>query len=940
MRKEGSVIGQLSKVTQRKSYKMFRSRRPDPFLGLYEEAHRREQAKKGTFLTQVVRSDGGHLLEVTDREERTPSLRTSRKKSARQFGEFASPFRVERDERDAERRRLQRYPTVSASSVFSKIHPKELGYRTMGHGSRRAKDIQFPVYLRENEARQDQLLREVEVREQKLAYIKNSQIVYDYTEEGKRKRMGKKGSKSADSKSSSKLSEKPAIKAVSKSNDELETLPDNEVGSEYTFETLPDGASYDYLIETEEVSPGATHSRLTSKPVKLVKKGDKGAKEDEELQKAEATPEVITPEAEEPGSEGQLSSEKAESKSEPSVKDVIGDENARKADDPLDESKPLNVTEAPVEKTTRFKDGPAEKIPDAVIGDETLEVAPKKAAHGAGVAAAGIEKKAKKSGNRSEPDEGVINSSEVAAGEPETYEAARPVAEDVYNDVPVTSPPADYNAAPRVVTFPEVEKKRFRFGFTGLKKKSQNRAPNPLASPQNPELLVKTDREGFLSKAVYDKVKYDNHVHSEWLTGFVSSEKKRYEEKQVEYDNKLADLKKEVERLEESMKEVRDDANELMEIRYSRLSKKFLDSTQEYIQKKNAIFAETKAIQDQKDKEAGELKQKHEEVQKEIAALNAEKDNVHREFIGWTNRLADYSAQLDAKMQSVYNLQQKHGKTQLQIDELSQKKADLEEKIAGHDKTHAENTKVLEKHANKEYLPQVHEIDNKISTLLNELAVIKQEGANEKVKLGSITKKLDEERKAHEEKVKLEAEERERKERDLLGKQRKDHEAAASELKKQHEEELRRMRENYEKQLQELREHQRKQTADAKATKSENKTHSNVATVSDDDGKHHTKSSNAKSAPAAKVPHSADARATGNTSRKDRNPFADSGITKSGDTREFTGDQDKPSGLASSSNTASHSPANEYKTSKKDPAASGDSSLFDYETEEEVRSLY
>lgn len=917
---------------------MFRSRRPDPFLGLYEEAHRREQAKKGTFLTQVVRSDGGHLLEVADHEERTPSLRTSRKTSARQFGEFASPFRVERDERDAERRRLQRYPTVSASSVFSKIHPKELGYRTMGHGSRRAKDIQFPVYLRENEARQDQLLREVEVREQKLAYIKNSQIVYDYTEEGKRKRMGKKGSKSSDSKSS-KLSERPAIKAVSKSNDELETLPDNEVGSEYTFETLPDGASYDYLIETEEVSPGATQSRLTSKPVKLVKKGDKGAKEDEELQKAEATPEVATPEAEELGLEGQSSSKKAESKSEPSVEDVIGDENAWKADDPLDESKPLDVTEAPVEKTTRFKDGPAEKIPDAVIGDETLEVAPKKAAHGAGVAAAGIDKKAKKSENHS-GTESVINSSGVAAGESEMYKAAKPVAEDVYNDVPVTSPPADYNTAPRVVTFPEVEKKKFRFGFIGRKKKSQNRAPNPLASPQNPELLVKTDREGFLSKAVYDKVKYENHVHSEWLTEFVSSEKKRYEEKQVEYDNKLADLKKEVERLEESMKEVRDDANELMEIRYSRLSKKFLDSTQEYIQKKNAIFAETKAIQDQKDKEAGELKQKHEEVQKEIVALNAEKDNVHREFIGWTNRLADYSAQLDAKMQCVYNLQQKHGKTQSQIDELSQKKADLEEKIAGHDKTHAENTKVLEKHANKEYLPQVHEIDNKISTLLNELAVIKQEGANEKVKLGSITKKLDEERKTHEEKVKLEAEERERKERDLLGKQRKDHEAAASELKKQHEEELRKMRENYEKQLQELREHQRKQAADAKATKSENKAHSNVATVSDNDGKHHTKSSNAKSAPAAKTPHSADAQETGNTSRKDRNPFVDSGITKSGDTREFTGDQDKPSGLASSSNAASHSPANDYKTSKKDPAASGESSLFDYETEEEVRSLY
>lgn len=909
---------------------MFRSKRPDPFSGLYEEAHRREQARKGTFLTQVVNSDGGGLLEVADREERSPSLRSSRRTSAKQFGDFASPFRLESDERDAERRRLERYPTVSASSVFSKVHPKELGYRTMGRSSRRAKDIQFPVYLRDNEARQDELLREVEIREQKLAYIKNSQVVYDYTEEGKKKKSGKKGIKPSKSKSSTKSAGKPAIKAVSKSNDELETLPDGELGSQYSFETLPDGASYDYLLETEEVPPGATHGKLTAKPVKLVKKGAK------EVKKDEATPEVVTPEAEE----------------------VVGDGNADKAEGLFDPSKPLDVAETPVGKTTRFKDGPDEKIPDAVIGDETLEVAPEKGALGTGVAAADIEKKsekagkAEKAGEKAEPAEGVDNLSEAAAGEPEAYEdtgheetegPSEPVADDVHSDVPVTSAPVDYNAVPRVVTFPEVEKKKSIFSFGGRKKKSQNRAPNPLANPQNPELLVKTDREGFLSKAVYDKVKYENHQHSQWLTGFVDSEKKKYDEKQVDYDNRLADLRKEVEKLEESMKEVKDDADELMEIRYSRLSKKFLESTQKYIERKNAIFAETKAIQDQKDRETDELKQKHEEVQREIVALNAEKDDVHREFIGWTNRLAEYSAQLDAKMHSLYDLQQKHGKTQTLIDELSQKKADLEKEIAGHNQTHAENTKAIEKHANKEYLPQVHEIDDKISNLLQELSVIKQEGANEKVKLGNITKKLDEERKAHEEKLKLEAEERERKERDLLGKQREDHKAAASELKKQHEEELRKMKENYEKQLQELKEHQSKQTAEAKAANSkapEDKAHGSVAAVGSGGDKHHVRSSGSKSATAKNVPHSKEAQALKSTSGKERNPFADAGITKSGETREFTGDQSKPSGLApAGSNAASYSPAKSQKNTKQNPSASRESSLFDYETEEEIRSL-
>ncbi|GAV49017.1 hypothetical protein ZYGR_0N04220 [Zygosaccharomyces rouxii] len=989
---------------------MFRSKRPDPFTGLYEEAHRREQARKGTFLTQVVNSDGANLLDVADRAEKSPSIKSSSRASARKshLGEFASPFRLESNEKDAEKRRLQRFPTVSPNSVFSKVHPKELGYRTMGRGSRRAKDIQFPIYLRENEARQDQLLTEVEIREQKLAYIKNSQIVHDYTEGGKKKSGAKKGVKSTKSKPSAKSPGKPAIKAVSKSNDELETIPDNEVGSQYTFETLPDGASYDYLIETEEVPAGAAHGKMSSKPVKLVRKGEKESKKEEATPDAESfnskgpSPEPATPEAglkskaeEQAGNElkevpeTSSTSKKAESKVESSAKDVVGDEKAEKAEKTenlLDRSEPLDAAKDSADKATRFKEGPVEKIPDTVIGDETLEIAPEKGAHGA---AADVKKGAKEAKKQSESDEGVVEATKVAAGEPESYEGAGvtendstpgPMVDDVHSDVSVTSPPVDYAAVPRVVTFPEVEKKRSIFSIFGRKKKSQNRAPNPLATPENPEILVKTDREGFLSKAVYDKVKYENHKHSEWLTEFISSEKKRYEEKQVDYDNRLEELKKEVEKLEESMQEIKDDANELIEIRHGRLSKKFLESTQQYIEKKNAIFHETKAIQDQKDKETDEIKHRQEEVQKEIAALNAEKDNIHREFIGWTNRLADYSAHLDAKMYSLHTLQQKHTKTQAQIDELSHKKAVLEKEMAAHKETHAKNTKAVEKHANKEYLPKVHEIDDKISNLLGELSVIKQESANEKVKLGSITKKLESERQAHEEQLKLEAEERERKEKDLLGKQREEHEAVAAGLKKQHEEELRKMKQDYEKRLQELKEHQSKQTAEAEATKAraaENETHGGVAThsvkssgASGASGTDGIKSTGAKSTGAKSTgAKSTDAKSTGakstdakpnatksgvgattkstgpqatdSTSGKVHNPFTDSGVTKSKETRELTDNQGKPSGVVPyGSNVASGSTANDNRNTKQNPSASRESSLFDYETEEEIRSVY
>lgn len=74
----------------------------------------------------------------------------------------------------------------------------------------------------------------------------------------------------------------------------------------------------------------------------------------------------------------------------------------------------------------------------------------------------------------------------------------------------------------------------------------------------------------------------------------------------------------------------------------------------------------------------------------------------------------------------------------------------------------------MESVENKEYLPQINDIDNQISSLLNEMTIIKQENANEKTQLSAITKRLEDERRAHEEQLKLEAEERKRKEENLL----------------------------------------------------------------------------------------------------------------------------------------------------------------------------
>ncbi|AQZ09728.1 YGR130C [Zygosaccharomyces parabailii] len=976
---------------------MFR-RRPDPFAALSLDSQYQEPEEHGSFLNAVVRSEGG-FLEAADNAEREAN-RSARAYRRQPAGEYISPFRGEEHHEVAQINKMKRYPTVSANSAFAHVHPRELGFRTFGHETKRAKDIPFPMYLRENEARQDELLRQVQVREARLAHVKNSQILYDYTAEGKRKRAkaaakakarekekeedkkknkskgkGKakstsKAEETADAKSNS--SEKPGNQAqeltpeatpeprtpAEDAGDDLETI-EGDLGSAYTFETVPEGASYDYVIEYEAVAPGATHGPKTAKPVRPVRRADKAAKEAKSPSKVKAKAKESVAKGGEPvvtkkeskriepqsaagknGSKTKGSKKPVSSKEWKEVKSHIepvvveggphgagkhvepvlvtketrnveksfesNDENQEEITSvqpkdaessgvtsvqpehevtsvqpkdtetgevtgiqPKDEEQGVQPLDEEASALEASQDADAEKVqqllgkstasskkPAKNSGEKVLEAAPDVGALGTGLAAADAAINAEESPQEENMDREIStetadeialdagsdqaeDESELAAGVTEEEgeegapeEVGQEEEEEHNNDEEeeeleldehdmqsevssITSEPVDHRTVPRVLTFPEFEPKQSKFSF---KKNTVTQRPtNPLASPNDPELMVKTDREGFLSKAVYDKVKYDNRRHEKWLVEFTQTEKEKCEQKQVEYDERLAYLRKKVDKLQARMQKIREAADRKLEITHNEMTTKLFQETHEFIQMKNKIFLETKAIQEQKERETAEVKVKQGDVQKEIDALNSERDDVQREYISWSNRLAEMSAHLDAKISKLVTIRHQYRSTQGEIDLLTERKAAMEKEMEENKKTHAENTKAIESYTNKEYLPRVHEIDDKISGLLSELSIIKQESANEKVKLGNITKELEKERIAHEEKLRLEAEERQRKEEDLLGKQREEAEARAAKIKKKHEKELRKMKKSYEKQLKELKEQQSKRDDDGAA---------------------------------------------------------------------------------------------------------------------------
>lgn len=188
------------------------------------------------------------------------------------------------------------------------------------------------------------------------------------------------------------------------------------------------------------------------------------------------------------------------------------------------------------------------------------------------------------------------------------------------------------------------------------------------------------------------------------------------------------------------MKAMREETSEKIEVSKNRLVKKIIDVNAEHNNKKLMILKDTENMKNQKLQEKNEVLDKQTNVKSEIDDLNNEKTNVQKEFNDWTTNLSNLSQQLDAQIFKINQINLKQGKVQNEIDNLEKKKEDLVTQTEENKKLHEKNVQVLESVENKEYLPQINDIDNQISSLLNEVTIIKQENANEKLNYRQLPK--------------------------------------------------------------------------------------------------------------------------------------------------------------------------------------------------------
>ena len=676
--------------------------------------------------------------------------------------EWVSPFRQDalanrqNNRLSAEDAKNRKFPTISATSAYSKQQPKDLGYKNIPKNAKRAKDIRFPTYLTQNEERQYQLLTELELKEKHLKYLKKCQKITDLTKDGKGDTDTTTSSTSTSTSSSSSTS----------SDDEDSTSTTTSEANEETT-TTTNSASTTTGVENSADEATSMEEEQEGKASESTSIEKRTAENGENIQEAVC-----------PIDEGNIA--------EQSLTKTTAD------------STQINAPETTV---TSEKDASEQRI--AGQGGDSKSVVPTEEQK----EETSVVKKVNRSGEgqQGEAEEETEQSSEEEpAEEMSTPETSEPESEE--NESPI-----DPSKAPKV-PFQERPRKE-RTGIFALWKsptssstqKGNPTAPsNPVATPENPELIVKTKEHGYLSKAVYEKINYDEKVHQAWLTDLRAKEKAKYDAKNKEYEEKLQTLQSQIDEIENSMKAMRKETSEKIEVSKNRLVKQIIDVNAEHNNKKLTILKDTENMKNQKLQEKNEVLDKQTNVKSEIDDLNNEKTNVQKEFNDWTTNLNNLSQQLDAQIFKINQINLKQSKVQNEIDNLEKKKNDLVTQTEENKKLHEKNVQVLESVENKEYLPQINDIDNQISGLLNEMTIIKQENANEKTQLSAITKRLEEERRAHEEKLKLEAEERKRKEENLLEKQRQELEEQAHQAQLDHEQQITQVKQTYNDQLTEL----------------------------------------------------------------------------------------------------------------------------------------
>ena len=329
---------------------------------------------------------------------------------------------------------------------------------------------------------------------------------------------------------------------------------------------------------------------------------------------------------------------------------------------------------------------------------------------------------------------------------------------------------------------------------------------NPIASPDDKELIVKVDNYGHLSKAVYDKVMYEKDVHTNYLIDFQEQQDKKYNDKIERYEAKFRKIQKKKELVEQQMNQLKEETLGKLEVIQNKLIKDIMDSNGKFVNDKTQIMQETRLTKLKKLNECKFYYQKQKLIQGQINLLGVERNNVYDHFTDFATHMNNISGELDGKLFRLNQINYQSDQIKKEIGGLEQKKTSLQQEIETNQNTNETNEKTLAqlKTGEHEKNKTLDTINNTITDKLALLAIVKQEADNENLKISKLTDKINQKNKETEARMQKELDDNKANYEGIIAQNKTDLEEKIASLEENHKSEVEGIAKDYDDKVAEL----------------------------------------------------------------------------------------------------------------------------------------
>lgn len=268
---------------------------------------------------------------------------------------------------------------------------------------------------------------------------------------------------------------------------------------------------------------------------------------------------------------------------------------------------------------------------------------------------------------------------------------------------------------------------------------------NPKASPENKELIVKIPNYGYVSKAVYDQIQYEDLALQNKLNDLKSSYKIRSEKKRQLAKEKINKINNDKINVLNNINELKlKQLNDLETIENAKVYKLFQINNQNVSNKYNVVQS-TESLKQLKLSQLKFQRQKQALLQSQLNELSVDSNKINNEYQSWNNDLILTMEQLDAQMFKLKQCNYKQDQLNQQINQLNENKQSIQNEIDTNltrDKENIDHVQnlTLGKH---DYNNKLNDIQTEIEHKTTLMSIIKQEIANENLNLLNLTNEIE-----------------------------------------------------------------------------------------------------------------------------------------------------------------------------------------------------